>query len=371
MAGIRMAVIMAGGVGERFWPLSRRARPKQLLRLTSPTQSLLGEAVARLRPLISAEHIFILTGRHLVPAIRDAGLGIPAANVVGEPCKRNTAGCLVYAAATALAVSGRDAADLTMAVVTADHQIGEHDRFRTTLAAALDAAERDAALVTVGIRPGRPATGYGYIEMPAGAEPTPGSSAESPVYPVARFLEKPDPATAEQFMTDGRHLWNSGMFFWRVSSFIAELEHASPAHAAAVETVRRALAAGDQTSADRAFAALPDISIDYALMEHARRILVVPGVFPWEDLGAWDGLDRTFDHDANGNIAIGDPVLVDSRNCIVYNEPGAPRMAVGVVGLADLVVVTTADAVVVVPKHRAQDVRAVVAELQRRGASQV
>jgi len=371
MESVRIAVIMAGGVGERFWPLSRRHRPKQLLNLTSPTSSLLAESVARITPLIPAENVFVVTGRHLQPVIREAEVGIPAENVVAEPCKRNTAGCLVYAAAVALARYPVDADRISMAVVTADHLIADRNKFLGTVSAALQAAESQDALVTIGIQPTRPETGYGYIEIPEQAQPAPGGSADFPVYPVRRFCEKPDASTARRFVETGRFLWNSGMFFWRISSFVAEFEQVNPEIAAAARGIRAALESGDQAGAERVFETLPDISIDYALMEQARRVLVAPGAFPWDDVGAWDALDRTFPRDARGNVAVGDPVLIDSRNCIVYNDPGAERTAVAVVGASDMVVVVTEDGVVVAPKARAQEVRAAVTQLRERGAAQL
>ncbi|MFA4944841.1 MAG: sugar phosphate nucleotidyltransferase [Lentisphaeria bacterium] len=370
MSNLRVAVIMAGGSGERFWPLSRREHPKQLLNLADPHRSLLQEAVDRLLPLIPAERLFVVTARHLVESIRHAGLGLPAANILAEPCKRNTTGCLVWAAAQLRQRFG-PATDPTLAVVTADHQIGNPEGFRATLDAALAAAEQSPALVTIGVPPTRPETGYGYIEIPEAAAPVLQSAAGVRVFPVRRFREKPDRGTAQQFLETGRFLWNSGMFFWRLSAFRAELAAASPEAAAALGRIDAALGAGDAESADLAFASLDDISIDFALLERARRVLAARAEFPWDDIGAWDALDRTLPADPAGNVATGDPVLIDSRNCIVYNAPGAARMAVGVVGLDDVAVIVAGDAVLVLPKHRAQDVKAVVAELRKRGALQL
>ena len=371
MEPVRVAVIMAGGVGERFWPLSRNRRPKQLLNLTSPSTSLLAEALAHIAPILKPEHVFVATSRDLAPIIAEAAPQIPRQNVIGEPCRRNTSGCLVLAAATILARLGLAPEQVTLAVLTADHLIGEPVRFRRTLETALAAAEREDALVTIGIRPTRPETGYGYIEVKDAPTPGQPDTAQLPVLPVVRFREKPDLAAAKRFVAEGRFFWNSGMFFWRLSTFGSELEVASPAMAAGLRTLTAALVAGNQAEADRVFSALPSKSIDYALMERARRVLVVPGDFPWDDVGAWDALDRTLPHDPQGNVAVGEPILVDSANCIVYNAPGAAKMAVACVGLQGLVVAVTADGVVVMPKRRAQEVRAVVAELRRRGGTQL
>ncbi len=365
----RLAVIMAGGSGERFWPLSRRQFPKQLLALNDPQRSLLREAVDRLRPLIPDERILVVTARHLVEPIRQAGLGLPPENILGEPCKRNTAGCLAYAAAVVRHRLG--GGDATLAIVTADHQIGRPERFQAAVSAALAAAETQPALVTIGIPPNRPETGYGYLETAAGAKPVQLSAGGPEIYPVVRMLEKPDQAAAREYLASGRFFWNSGMFFWRLSTYDAETAHACPESAAAVRRMTAALDRGDTAEMEAVFAGLPDISIDYALLEKAGHLLAVRADFPWDDIGAWDALDRSFPHDAAGNVTIGDPILADTRNSIVYNAPGAARMAVGVVGMDDVAVIVAGDAVLVLPKSRAQDVRAIVAELKKRAAGQL
>jgi len=205
---IRYGIIMAGGSGERFWPLSRQNHPKQLLKLTSSTKNMLQEAVDRLAPLIPPERIYIVTGSHLVDAIVSSGVGLPDENVLAEPCKRNTAGCLVYAAAHVLAQHGGDASNLSMAVVTADHLIGEPDRFRECVDLALTVAEENGMLVTHGIAPTRPETGYGYVQAKTDA---PLHEADGlSVYPVAAFHEKPSEEKAEDFIKAGNYYWNSG-----------------------------------------------------------------------------------------------------------------------------------------------------------------
>lgn len=367
----RIAVIMAGGAGERFWPLSRRSRPKQLLKLTNPDQSLLSETVDRLTPIIEPERIFVATGRHLEQAILDADLPIPSDNVLAEPCKRNTAGCLCFVAANVLARFGDDAEDVALAVVTADHEIRDVKGFQRTIETALTAAETSDALVTIGIRPSRPETGYGYIEMVVDDGPVVGSTDENAVFPVVRFVEKPDSESVRRFLATGHYLWNSGMFFWRLGVFMDELKAAQPQAEEVVRRMAKALKAEDQKTVDELFATLPNISVDYALMERASRVLVAPGDFAWDDVGAWDALDRNFPQDDNGNVAIGDPVLVDVENSIVYNAPGAERFAVGIVGVRDLVVVIDEDGILVVPKARAQEVKTVVQQLKSRGSAKV
>ncbi len=361
---VRVAVVMAGGSGERFWPLSRATRPKQLLKLASGSETLLEEAVSRIAGLIPEKRIFIQTSAELRGVIRAALPSIPPENVLAEPCRRNTAGCLVWAAAALQArFPGRD---VSMAVLTADHRLDQPDVFRATVDTALSAGEAEDALVTIGISPTRPDTGYGYIEAER-------ASLATGVARVGRFREKPDAETARGFLAEGNFFWNSGMFFWRVSTFFAELKLARPEMAAIGGRIAAMLAAGDEASAKAEFERLASESVDCALMERARNVLMVPGTFPWDDVGSWDSLDRTRreDRDANGNIAIGEPVLIDCKGCIVYNESGSARQAVGVVGLENVAIVTVDDAVLVVDKSRVQDVKRIVEELKKRGSGKV
>jgi mannose-1-phosphate guanylyltransferase len=368
----RICVIMAGGSGERFWPLSRRLFPKQLLRLTHPDRNLLEETVQRIAPLIPPRDVFIATTRDLLDVIRRSGAGgVPEENVLAEPCKRNTSGCLAWVAAQILARFGGQAGGLSMAVLSADHLIPDAARFRETVDAALSLAEKNETLGVLGIAPTRPETGYGYIEIPEGAAPIEETASGVRTFPVARFREKPDAPTAAEFVATGRYLWNSGMFFWTLSAFLGEMELASPAIVKAIRGMAAALESGDEARASRVFETLENVSIDYALMEKARRVQVTRAAFAWDDIGAWDSLDRTRPHDADGNVCIGDPVMVASRGCIVYNEPGAERMAVAAVGVENLAIIVAEDGVLVAPKDRAQDVREAVAILKARGAKQI
>lgn len=357
----RFAVIMAGGSGERFWPASRQARPKQLLRLTDERRSMLEEAIDRIAPLIPPENVIVATSEILAGPIAEAVPRLPRENVVAEPAKRNTAACLALAAAH-LARRVGPGGDAAMAVLTADHRITDPERFRATVAAALDFAEGHDALVTIGVVPTRPETGYGYIEVAA----APGADGERPrVLPVARFLEKPDLETARRLAASGRHFWNSGMFFWRVSRFreglgchMSDLAHATTA-------MEAALAEPGAPRLPAIFAGLADVSIDVGLMERAGNVHVIPANFAWDDVGAWDALARTRTPDAQGNVADEGTVLVDARNCIVYDATGG-AMAVAVVGLEDAIVAVTKDGVLVCRRDRAQDVKRAVAALRER-----
>lgn len=360
----RFAVIMAGGSGERFWPASRRIRPKQLLRLTHPELSMIEEAIERIAPLIPREQIVIATSELLARPIADALPVLPRENVLAEPEKRNTAACLALAAAHLERLHGAPD-DLVMAVLTADHEIGEPERFRATVARALDFASREEALVTIGVAPTRAETGYGYIEVEPREQGAAAGAAETPL-PVLRFREKPNEETARRYASSGHHYWNSGMFFWKVSTFLQALARHMPKLADAQRAMVQALGADAPGAALReAFLPLDDVSIDVGLMERAENVYVLPADFPWDDVGAWDALERTHARDASGNVVVGDAVLLDTERSIVFNEAGE-EMAVALVGVNDVIVATTRDGILVCRKDRAQDVRRVVAELRRR-----
>ncbi len=364
----RFAVIMAGGSGERFWPASRRARPKQLLRLTDPDRSMLEEAIDRIAPLIPRENVLIATSELLQEPIRKGIPNLPPENVIGEPAKRNTAACLALAAAHLEQRFG-DPSDLSMAVLTADHLIGDADEFRSTVAAALDFSADQDALVTIGVHPTRPDTGYGYIEVEQPvSEAELQSGARPAIRPVLHFREKPDRPTAEEYATSGRHLWNAGMFFWRVSTFLDGLSTAMPDLRKATAGIVEALGESEHGTSRVAelFGALEDISVDYGLMERADNVHVIPATFPWDDVGSWDSLTRTREADADGNVTTGDPVLIGAKDCVVYDETGG-NTAVAVVGMSDVIVATTPDGILVCRKDDAQDVKKAVAELRRRG----
>lgn len=369
---VRFGVIMAGGAGERFWPLSRANMPKQLLPLTHPEKSMLHEAVERMTPVIPPDRLFVITGRHLVQAIRDANIGLPAENILAEPCKRNTSGALAYVTASLLARHGDTAPErMSLAVTTADHRIGDDDAFRQAITTALCAAESNDALVVCGIAPSRPETGFGYIQVADINTPLPGFGTPPHVFDVSAFHEKPDREKAQEYVDSGHYFWNSGMFFWRVSTFLKELEHTRPPLNAAINDMAGAIRRSNAEKVDRLFDALEDISIDYALMEHAKRVLVVRGTFPWDDVGSWPSLARVTAPDEHLNTCFGDPIMCDTEGCIVYNSSGASQMALAVIGVRDLIVVATPDAVLVMPKGRSQDVRAIVDEIKARGMPQL
>jgi len=348
------AFIMAGGAGERFWPVSRTSRPKQLLRLSRPDLSLLEEAVARVEPLFGKDGVYIATGKSVEVPIRESG-AVAAENVWVEPLRRNTLGCLCWAAANLKAVHDEN---VGMAILTADHLISPEEPFRECIRLALSTAEKTGALVTIGIAPTRPETGFGYIEL----DPT--TQTPEGVIDAKSFREKPDAATAQAFVDSGNFRWNSGMFFWTVDDFLRELAAAQPEAHAATLRIAASLREGDAESVERHFADLPNISIDFALMEKASKVAVVTSRFDWDDVGSWDALDRAFSADGKGNVSYGESILIDAKDCIVYND--SKRSLATALGVADLLIVVTDDSVLVCPKSDAQRVKEIVQAVKER-----
>jgi len=337
---------MAGGTGTRFWPRSRRLRPKQLLRVVG-TRTLLQATVDRLRGLVPASQVLIVTRREHAAEVRRQLPGIPRANVLSEPIGRNTAACLALAA---LEVSRRAPA-ATIVCVPADHAIADRKAFRATLLEALAWADQERCAVTIGIRPRAPETGYGYIRL----GPRLGGRAR-----VARaFVEKPSRGRARRFVASGEYAWNSGMFVWRADTVLGLLDRHLPQMMTALRAVAVAPRHKRQAALAHAYARLAPVSIDYGIMEKASRVLVVGGDFGWSDVGSWAAL-------AGVGVDLGEQapvVAVDSSRYVVIN----PERMVALVGVDDLIVVDAPDALLICRRDRAQDVRRVVDELERRG----
>jgi mannose-1-phosphate guanylyltransferase len=342
------AVLLAGGKGTRFWPASRAARPKQLLPIVSE-RTMVQETVARLHPLVEADRVWVVTGRDHADEIRRQLPTVSPEHVVVEPVGRNTAAAIGLAAR----LIARAEPDATMIVLPSDHHVKDAEGLRGTFARAVAIAHRERVLVTIGIAPTRPETGYGYIER--------GSEIGNDAWRVARFREKPDVVTAEQFVGSGRFFWNSGMFVWRASVVLDELARHLP------ETDRRladiVAVWGDADAFARGYAALADVSIDYGVLEKAANVAVVAGEFDWDDIGSWTALARHWPKDANGNVVRGRVVALDSNGNLVVTE----KRVAALVGVDDLIVVETADALLVCRRDRAQDVKRVIDELERRG----
>lgn len=353
------AVIMAGGSGERFWPLSRSKRPKQLLALTSQ-RMMIEEAIDRIAPIIPLERVLIITSSVLQQPIIDALPLLPPQNVIAEPAKRNTAPCLALACSV---IEAREGGDALMAVLTADHFIGNVEAFRHDVQVALDYAENHNALLTLGIPPTRPETGYGYIRMTSAAAP-------STVASVAEFKEKPTINVAMQYLRSGEYVWNSGMFFWRTHALSSAMNASLPEVGSHINDMTSAISSEDSAALTSTFSKMPDISIDYGVMERASNVFVVPASFPWDDVGSWDSLDRMQSRDEQGNVLQGPSTVVDTNNSVIVNAHDGSHIVTGV-GLDDIVVVVTNDATMVCTKERAQDVKLIVKTLREQGRSDV
>lgn len=346
------AIIMAGGSGTRFWPLSRRRRPKQLLDIFGD-RSMIAQTAERISPLVPWENMIIVTGEHLVEPVQRALPQVPAANILAEPAARNTAPCIGLA--TELIQKRSQQEDPVIGVFPADHHIGDPEAFRRAIDAASQAAAKPGVIVTLGIRPTRPETGYGYIRY----LPSAGIALD-----VESFVEKPDLETARAYLEHGSYLWNAGLFFFRASTMMQEIERQLPQMHQGLAELRPSLDTEAQASElARVFPQLQSISIDYGVMENAREVRVVATDPQWSDVGHWAALTGLLEGDPNNNQRRGEVVALDSQNSILFNED--PDHVVAVVGARDLVVVHTPDATLVMPRDRAQDVRAVVEALKQ------
>jgi mannose-1-phosphate guanylyltransferase len=346
------AVIPAGGTGSRLWPRSRRRSPKHVLPLSGSGRPLLAEAYERVAPL--AERVFVLTEERQVELISTLVPELPAEGMIVEPAARGTTNALALAAMTLL----EQDPDAIMVSTAADHVIAGLPAFQAAVRSAAAIAEQSRHLVTIGLRPRFAATGFGYIE--AGDDLMVGEEAAKR---VVRFVEKPDAATAQAYLAGGRHYWNLNLFCWRCDVFVEELRRHGPEHHAGVAAVLAARRAGEESEAARLYEALPVEAVDYTVMERTDRLLLVPAAFEWADVGSWAELADLLHQDAAGNVVEGVPVLIDTRNSFI----SVPDKLVAVIGVSDLVVVDTEDALLVCPKSRAQDVKRVVEALGRDG----
>lgn len=342
----KIAVVMAGGRGTRFWPRSRTLRPKQLLPIVGET-SLLHQTVARLEGAFAPEHTFVVTTAELAEACRKELPGLPADNFILEPEGRNTAPCL----ALALVEIERRIPEGIMVVLSADHFIPDREVFLEDVDTAARHAATAHELVTFGIQPTYPETGYGYIE----------AEGDGPVRRVLAFREKPPVEVALQYLASGRHYWNAGMFVWTLADFRAGLEAHCPEVLAPLDAWRAEGAAPQALEA--AYARLPQMAIDVALMERASAVAVVPTRFRWSDVGSWPAAVAFHPADGAGNIAQGEAMLVETRNCAVF---GGTRL-VALAGVEDLIVVDEADALLICHRDQAQRVKAVVDRLHAAG----
>ncbi len=349
------AVILAGGKGERFWPLSTSRKPKQLLSLVGE-RPLLAQAVERLAGLVPPENVFVITNRDLVEGCCEAAPELPRENVIGEPIGRDTAAAVALGAAL---VKARDP-DGSFCVLTADHVIGDVTVFQATLKAALDLASREDVLITIGIPPTEPSTGYGYIE----AELEVAKDKGVRFLKAKRFVEKPDLERARTYVASDRFFWNSGMFIWSVKSLEKQLAVHTPHLVHLID--RMAKVAGTPAfgaELEKAYSTLAKISIDYALMEKAPNIVMARGAFSWDDVGSWTALENHFKKDTEANVIEGQVRIHESKANIVYSR----NHMTALVGVDNVIVVQAEGVTLVCAKDKAQDIKKLVEQLRREG----
>jgi mannose-1-phosphate guanylyltransferase len=360
--GDRFVIIMAGGKGERFWPVSREKTPKQLLSLLGG-RSFLQQAVDRVLPLVPMKNILIITNETQAPEVRKQLPKLPRANVIAEPIGRDTTAAVTLGAA----LVGARSTTGVMAVLPADHVIPEEKKFQQVLADAFDLAGRGQAIITIGIKPTKPETGYGYIRV---AEPLPApqgvKSYKTEFFRAEKFVEKPHFDQALEYLNSGHYRWNAGMFIWSFVTITEGLQKHQPEMYAACQ--RWFKVAGTPAKLNKVLAKeypdLKKVSIDYALMEHAHNVIVADGAFEWDDLGSWTALARHLKADPEGNCAVADFIHVDGARNIIYDARTKDRRTpIAVVGLRDAILVQTDDATLLAHKSQAQKVKELVKRL--------
>lgn len=351
------AIIMAGGSGTRFWPTSRNDRPKQLLDLTGG-RTMIQATVDRLGELVSPQRTIVVTNRRLVEEISRQLPGLPRASVIGEPCKRDTAPCIGLSAALVQSADSQ----ATMAVMPADHVIEPTEQFRRAIQFAVDLVEQQPSrIVTFGIRPSYAAESFGYIER---GDPRDTGGDGLPTYDVVRFREKPSIDVAQQYLESGNYYWNSGIFVWKAQTILAALAKYEPEMSARLSTIAASIGTTEfEQVLDREFAAIDGKSIDYAVMEHYKDVLVVEAPYQWDDVGSWQSLARLRGTDDNGNTATGKHLGIRTTNTIIR---GDDEHLIVTIGLDDCIVVHTPDATLVARKDQEESVREVVEQLKQR-----
>ena len=357
----RYVVIMAGGRGERFWPESRLARPKQLLPIVGD-KAMLAQTVDRLAGLVEVRDVFVITNAEQREAVLEVCPDLDPAKVVGEPVGRDTAAAVALAAV----LVRREDPGAAFAMLPADAVIHDAAGLRATLETAFQAAETDPVLATIGITATFPATGYGYIQQ---AEKR-GDFAGRPVFDVERFVEKPDEATAKSYLQSGDYFWNAGMFVWSVASIVAELEKSTPSLWQALQAIDAGLEGGDDLNHLLAehYPKLEKISVDYAIIEKANNVVMVESGFDWDDVGEWPAVARHYPADDQGNVVRGNAELAEANGNIVYCRDDDHLVAL--LGVDDLIVVKTADATLICHKEKAQHLKELVKTIGAKAAYQ-
>ena len=349
------AVIMAGGSGTRFWPLSKSKTPKQLLNLTGDS-TLIQKTIHRIKPIIKLKNIFIITANSQVRKIKEQLAETPPQNIIDEPFGKNTAPCIGLAS---LYVKKRDPKGV-MVAMPADHLIKNEGRFREIISlGARIAAERDC-LITLGIKPSYPETGYGYIH--AGEEFV--KSGKTKIFRVNRFVEKPDIKRARRFVVSGDYFWNGGVFIWKVETILEMIKRFLPDLYGGLMEIEKALGTKREKKVIKdVYSRIEGISIDQGIMEKAKNTAVIPCDIEWNDVGTWMALYDILEKDNFNNAVVGKHIGIDTDGCVIHS----PKKIVATIGMKDIVIVATRDAVLVCPKEKAQDVKKIVELLKSKG----
>ncbi len=347
------AVIMAGGGGTRFWPLSRKNKPKQILNI-SGNDVMINETIKRYEGIIPYENTYVVTLASQQKVLNEVLLTcIPRENILIEPVGRNTAPCILYAAMRIFGKYG----DAVMCVFPSDHYVANVEEFRNILNKAIVLAQETNKLMTIGIKPTFPSTGYGYINFDL-------QSNNNGAYDVLEFIEKPDFERAKEYLKSKNYLWNSGIFVWKISVILESFKRFLPRlYERAEEILSVAGTDQEQKTVEKVYPRLQSISIDYGIMERSNEVLVIPGDFGWSDIGSWDMLGAIFPPDDEGNIIKADFVGIDTKNCIIYGN----GKLIATIGLDNIIIVNTEDALLICPKERAQDVKKIVESIERQG----
>jgi len=355
----KWAVIMAGGIGERFWPLSTSEHPKQLLPLGNNNNILLKDAIERILPIVPQDNIWLATSEELKSIFIPLHL-LSEEQIIAEPYRKNTAGCLSYITAHLLAKYGEFAKDITIAVLTADQLIEPMDAFVKAVSRIMDYVAEKNTLGVIGIPPSRPEIGFGYIE----AGNILCDDKDIPIYSVKKFHEKPNEQVANEYLKAGTYFWNSGMFFWKVQTFLEEIKKANPVYWDAIIEMSEEIKHNNMDKVHTIFQDLPNISIDYALMEQSKNIVMVKGNFHWDDLGSWTSLERIMPRDENGNVTHGNTVSLRTVNSILYNDNSLPITIVSA-GVENLVIAVAHNVILVMDKKEAPNLKEVLGEVEK------
>ena len=347
-------IILAGGNGTRFWPLSRQNMPKQFLNLTG-NELMLNETIDRLQGITDKKDIFIVTNQmQAETAYNLSGGRIEKSHILAEPSARNTAACIGYAAMELV----KKYEDGIMCILPSDHYIKNTKQFHAVINKAIEAAQKTQKLYTIGMKPTFPATGYGYIKC---------KDSVSVLHDVQEFVEKPDYDTAKEYLEEGTYYWNSGMFIWKASVILDEIKKLLPDIYAYLEKIGNAMnTVTEDKVLTECYPKIPKISIDYGVMERSEKVAMIEGDFDWNDVGSWDTLDTLRETDENGNIKCGETLTIDTKNSIVYSK----SKLISTLGIENLIVVEADDAILICNRDRAQDVRQITEQLKLNGKEQ-